>query len=408
MTTQRTRPDIQQSGGFQLRLSGSRRSPRFSSLAGAVLGPGVYVTAVLQKALSDAQGPSNSPNPAGGGVLVLEVDLGRCYTVRSSSEAERMGWAAQGYDSAWAAEGVIGKYEECCVSDPARIRITNTVVSHARQARDIGYVVRSGRLEVASPVRALVTAADNQCVHASYEWKLERLDPLDFLLVTGASATRKPGGLALESPVFQIPTCEGELDSWMLRIFPKGNAESGDHPGVGLYLAVPTTINPEPPYDDLCTELQLRYLHFTLTVVNQRDPSKSIVRELPHAVLGRYMRDWGLRDILQRSALFSPFSGFVVGGTLIVRVDATVLPLALLEETVDKREAARRAAGSDETCAICLDPLEEAAGRFHPFQCRHSFHAQCCPRQGQHEQRRCPVCRAPPGSSLPFQTASRP
>ncbi|EOD10925.1 hypothetical protein EMIHUDRAFT_215227 [Emiliania huxleyi CCMP1516] len=272
----------------------------FSSLAGAVLGPGVYVTAVLQKALSDAQGPSNSPNPAG-------------------------------------------------------------------QARDIGYVVRSGRLEVASPVRALVTAADNQCVHASYEWKLERLDPLDFLLVTGASATRKPGGLALESPVFQIPTCEGELDSWMLRIFPKGNAESGDHPGVGLYLAVPTTINPEPPYDELCTELQLRYLHFTLTVVNQRDPSKSIVRKLPHAVLGRYMRDWGLRDILQRSALFSPFSDFVVGGTLIVRVDATVLPLALLEETVDKREAARRAAGSDETCAICLDPLEEAAGRFQPF-----------------------------------------
>ena len=42
-----------------------------------------------------------------------------------------------------------------------------------------------------------------------------------------------------------------------------------------------TSLSPPPSIlsrrTTTCAPLQLRYLHFTLTVVNQRDPSKSIV-----------------------------------------------------------------------------------------------------------------------------------
>ena len=135
---------IQQSG-FRVDLCGTN--------AGAALGHGVYVTTTLEKALNYAKGPSNNPNPARGGVLVLEVDLGRCYTVRSSSVSERTDWQQRGYHSAWAAEGVIGDREENCVRDPGRIRITNVVLPHTGEARRLGYEIRSGRLERAGAVQ---------------------------------------------------------------------------------------------------------------------------------------------------------------------------------------------------------------------------------------------------------------
>ena len=107
-----------QESGFRIDLSGTN--------AGAALGPGVYVTTTLQKALNYAKRegvPGKEPNPAAGGVFELEVNLGRCYTVRSAAgpgkttRAERTGWASQGYDSAWAAAGIIGEMEENCVRE---------------------------------------------------------------------------------------------------------------------------------------------------------------------------------------------------------------------------------------------------------------------------------------------------
>ena len=127
-----------QESGFRVELSGSN--------AGAALGPGIYVTTTLLKALTYAQGTASKPNPAGGGVLMLEIDLGRCYHVRSSSQAQRTSWIAQDFDSAWAAEGVIGEREENCVRDPARIRVTNVVLANTRAAQGNGYTVRDGRL----------------------------------------------------------------------------------------------------------------------------------------------------------------------------------------------------------------------------------------------------------------------
>jgi len=128
-----------QQAGFRVDLSGTN--------AGAALGPGVYITTTLEKALNYAHGLPNNRNPARGAVLVLEVDIGRCYAVRFNNVAECTGWQQRGYDSAWAAEGVIGEREENCVRDPARIRITNVVLGHTGQARSLGYVVRNGRLE---------------------------------------------------------------------------------------------------------------------------------------------------------------------------------------------------------------------------------------------------------------------
>ena len=52
-----------------------------------------------------------------------------------SDRSERMDWARCGYDSAWAAPGIIGEREENCVRDPARIRITNVVLGNTREAR---------------------------------------------------------------------------------------------------------------------------------------------------------------------------------------------------------------------------------------------------------------------------------
>lgn len=80
------------------RRPGLRRSLRHQRRCRA--GPGVYVTTTLEKALNYAKGMANSPNPAAGGVLQLQADLGRCYTVRSGERGERKGWAEAGYDSA--------------------------------------------------------------------------------------------------------------------------------------------------------------------------------------------------------------------------------------------------------------------------------------------------------------------
>ena len=129
-----------QATGFRVDLAGTN--------AGAALGAGVYVTTTLEKALNYAKGVASSPNPADGGVFQLRVDLGRCYTVRSGDRGERKGWAERGYDSAWAAEGIIGAREENCVRDPARVGIVNVVLGNTAAAGRLGYEVRNGRLEM--------------------------------------------------------------------------------------------------------------------------------------------------------------------------------------------------------------------------------------------------------------------
>lgn len=136
-----------QKSGFNISLSGSN--------AGAALGSGVYITTTLAKALHYAGRVGvhgKQPNPAGGAVLKLKVNLGRCFIVRSDSHHQRVAWAANGYDSAWAAEGVIGEREENCVRDPARLQIIDVILGNTGEAKCHGYRVKHGRLEFSHAV----------------------------------------------------------------------------------------------------------------------------------------------------------------------------------------------------------------------------------------------------------------
>ena len=123
-----------QSGGFRVDLSGSN--------AGAMLGDGVYCTTTLLKALNYAAGNPYDPNPHGGVVFRLEVDLGRCHVVRSKDHSDRKLWHTRGFDSCWSAAGLNGVNEENCVRDQSRIKIQDAILGNTGEARRAGFEVR--------------------------------------------------------------------------------------------------------------------------------------------------------------------------------------------------------------------------------------------------------------------------
>ena len=59
----------------------------------------------------------------GGVVIRCTVDLGLQYTVEHKDDPMRTSWQDFGFDSAYAAAGVIGKRPEHCVADPSRVTI---------------------------------------------------------------------------------------------------------------------------------------------------------------------------------------------------------------------------------------------------------------------------------------------
>ena len=122
--------------GFDVSRSGSN--------AGAMLGPGLYVTTTLQKALTYA---TMGHRPHGGAVLKLRVDLGNCYTV-GQSDPNMKRWQQMGYDSAWSADGVNGKREEHCIKDPRppRVQILDMIPVNTRKLSEGGFVVANGHI----------------------------------------------------------------------------------------------------------------------------------------------------------------------------------------------------------------------------------------------------------------------
>jgi hypothetical protein len=120
--------------GFDVHLSGSN--------AGATLGRGLYVTTTLQKALNYAE-----RNPCQGAIFELRVQLGRCYKV-TVDDRNMKKWQEMGYDSAWAAQGIIGEREENCIKDPRppRVVIQNITLGHTGEAKRAGYWVEDGKL----------------------------------------------------------------------------------------------------------------------------------------------------------------------------------------------------------------------------------------------------------------------
>jgi hypothetical protein len=125
-----------QETGFLVSKSGSYK--------GAMLGPGLYVTTTLEKAINYATGKKR---PDGGAVFVLHVDLGNCYTVRHNDPYIRK-WQEEGYDSAWSGEGVNGQREEHCIKDPRppRVQIVDVIFGNTRKATAAGFSVENGRI----------------------------------------------------------------------------------------------------------------------------------------------------------------------------------------------------------------------------------------------------------------------
>ena len=126
--------DIQKNG-FDVRKSGSN--------AGMSLGRGLYVTTTLEKALNYAK-----RTPCKGAIFELRVELGQCYSVTDNSDRNKAKWQDMGYDSAWAAEGIIGEREENCIKDPRppRVVIKHIDLGHTGKANSDGYWVDQGKL----------------------------------------------------------------------------------------------------------------------------------------------------------------------------------------------------------------------------------------------------------------------
>jgi hypothetical protein len=118
---------IIQENGFDVKKSGGN--------AGKALGRGLYVTTTLEKALQYAK-----PMPCKGAIFELRVELGRCYIV-TANDRNKANWQNMGYDSAWAAEDIIGEREENCIKDPRppRVVIQNITLGHTGEANRAGY-----------------------------------------------------------------------------------------------------------------------------------------------------------------------------------------------------------------------------------------------------------------------------
>jgi hypothetical protein len=121
--------------GFDVQRSGSN--------AGAALGRGLYVTTTMEKAVNYAK-----RMPCQGAIFEVQVQLGRCYKVTSDNDNNKAKWQEMGYDSAWAAAGIIGEHEENCIKDPRppRVIIQNVILGHTGEAKRLGYSVVNGKL----------------------------------------------------------------------------------------------------------------------------------------------------------------------------------------------------------------------------------------------------------------------
>lgn len=128
-----------QESGFRVDLSGTN--------AGDLLGPGIYCTTTLEKALSYAK-----RKEAHGVVLELEINLGQCKQLEVNDPMLQT-WQDNGFDSAWMPLGANSQgLEENCIKDPKRIKIVNIFPGHTGKLQAMGLVISNGRLMMKSDV----------------------------------------------------------------------------------------------------------------------------------------------------------------------------------------------------------------------------------------------------------------
>lgn len=181
-----------QATGFRVDLSGTN--------AGAMLGPGLYITTDIAKALHYA-----STNPAKGAIFKLKVDLGRCYKLKSAQDPLRRTWQDHGYDSCYSSAGMLqtqpAGLEENCLKDPSppRCVIMEVILPQTGEARRLGYEVDTdGKLvdrnrpqDRAAELHRTTTTDDRELSRV-----LQALDALQGGTTVGATVGTTSAGVA--------------------------------------------------------------------------------------------------------------------------------------------------------------------------------------------------------------------
>jgi len=111
-----------------------------------LLGPGVYCTTVLEKALDYSKSLQ-----CGGAVLVLKCDLGKCK-ILSAADPMMKTWQQNGFDSAFAPTGAnYRNLAENCIKDPKRVHLLRVFAGNTAKLHCMGvYVNDSGRFAMIS------------------------------------------------------------------------------------------------------------------------------------------------------------------------------------------------------------------------------------------------------------------
>ncbi|OAY75934.1 RING-H2 zinc finger protein RHA1a [Ananas comosus] len=104
----------------------------------------------------------------------------------------------------------------------------------------------------------------------------------------------------------------------------------------------------------------------------------------------------GLGDLLDPDAPWAPDAHAAPQPRPAPAVD-DVLPVVRYDEL----RPLPHPRGGGESCAVCLHDLDGAAEVRRLANCRHVFHRGCLDRWMAHDQRTCPLCRAPSSPPTP-------
>jgi ubiquitin carboxyl-terminal hydrolase 7 len=147
----------------------------------------------------------------------------------------------------------------------------------------------------------------------------------DEMDVDKAEATEDDGSLTgqftwiienfnkLKQPKLYSPVFQSGQYNWRILLFPSGNNVTQ----LSVYLDVADSATLPQGWS--------RQAHFTLTVHNQKDPSRSVIKDADHHFTIRAC-DWGFREFVPLSELRDPRSGFCVDEKVMISAKVKVEP----------------------------------------------------------------------------------
>mmetsp|Transcript_41401 Transcript_41401/g.100498 ORF Transcript_41401/g.100498 Transcript_41401/m.100498 type:complete len:1169 (+) Transcript_41401:70-3576(+) len=143
-------------------------------------------------------------------------------------------------------------------------------------------------------VEKVDTSEVDESLTGEYTWTIENFS--------------KMKQVKLYSPVFQ----SGQYN-WRILLFPAGN----NLPQLSVYLDVADSSTLPQGWS--------RQAHFTLTVQNQKDHTKTVMKDADHHFTMRAC-DWGFREFVPLNELRDPKSGFLLDDKLIITARVKVEP----------------------------------------------------------------------------------